>query len=54
MSSAVAARIEIAYFNLADKRPELGAIDARLIEHHRRRWDLIAPTEAPVSLTTDN
>jgi 3-hydroxyacyl-[acyl-carrier-protein] dehydratase len=50
-STAVAARIEIAYFNLADKRPELGAIDARLIEHHRRRWALIAPSEAAVALS---
>ena len=53
-STAVAARIEIAYFNLRDKRPELGAMDARLIEHHRRRWALIAPSEAPVSLATGN
>lgn len=39
---AVAARIEVAYFNLADKRPELAALDARLREHNRRRWALLA------------
>ena len=49
---AVAARIEIAYFNLADKQPHLAELDARLIEHHRRRWGLIAPREASVSLVS--
>jgi 3-hydroxyacyl-[acyl-carrier-protein] dehydratase len=43
---AVAARIEIAYFNLADKQPGLADLDARLIEHHRRRWALVAPHAA--------
>jgi 3-hydroxyacyl-[acyl-carrier-protein] dehydratase len=50
-NTAVAARIEIAYFNLADKQPQLAELDARLIEHHRRRWSLIAPHAAGVSLT---
>jgi 3-hydroxyacyl-[acyl-carrier-protein] dehydratase len=49
-STAVAARIEIAYFNLADKQPALADLDARLIEHHRKRWSLIAPHEAAVAL----
>jgi len=49
-STAVAARIEIAYFNLADKQPGLAELDARLIEHHRRRWSLIAPSEASVAV----
>ncbi len=49
-TSAVAARIEIAYFNLGDKQPALAELDARLIEHHRRRWALIAPRESRVSL----
>jgi len=53
-NTAVTARIEIAYFNLADKQPELAPLDERLIEHHRRRWSLIAPTEASVSLATGN
>jgi 3-hydroxyacyl-[acyl-carrier-protein] dehydratase len=49
-STAVAARIEIAYFNLADKQPALAELDARLIEHNRKRWSLIAPHEAAVAL----
>ena len=48
---AVAARIEIAYFNLGEKQPGLAELDAKLIEHHRRRWSLIAPRENAVSLT---
>jgi hypothetical protein len=38
---AVQMRIELAYFNLSERNPELSAIDARLIEHHRRRWELL-------------
>jgi 3-hydroxyacyl-[acyl-carrier-protein] dehydratase len=54
-STAVAARIEIAHFNLGDKQPQLAELDARLIEHNRRRWALIAPHEAAtVSLATSN
>jgi 3-hydroxyacyl-[acyl-carrier-protein] dehydratase len=45
-STAVTARIELAYFNLGDKQPQLADLDARLIAHHRRRWDLIAPSAA--------
>ena len=43
-STALQARIELAYFNLADHQPQLGAIDPTLIEHNRRRWDLIKPS----------
>jgi 3-hydroxyacyl-[acyl-carrier-protein] dehydratase len=49
-NTAVAARIEIAYFNLADKQPGMAELDARLIEHHRQRWSLIAPNEASVAV----
>lgn len=42
-AQAVSARLEIAYFNLAEKQPALAEIDARLREHNRRRWALIAP-----------
>src|SRR5690349_6462275 len=49
-NTAVAARIELAYFNLAEKQPALADLDARLIEHHRKRWSLIAPKEAAVAL----
>src|SRR5882724_6020341 len=34
-------RLELAYFNLARSNPALAEIDARLIEEHRRRWELI-------------
>lgn len=49
-NTAVAARIELAYFNLGEKNPDLAALDARLIEHHRRRWELIAPREVSVGV----
>jgi 3-hydroxyacyl-[acyl-carrier-protein] dehydratase len=38
---AVQMRLELAYFNLAEKNPALAGIDARLIEDHRRRWELL-------------
>jgi hypothetical protein len=41
---AVSARIELAYFNLAEKQPELAAIDAKLIEHHQARWSVLNST----------
>jgi 3-hydroxyacyl-[acyl-carrier-protein] dehydratase len=40
-SQAVQARLELAYFNLADQEPRLAAVDGRLIEHHRARWALL-------------
>jgi 3-hydroxyacyl-[acyl-carrier-protein] dehydratase len=40
-ATSVQARIEIAYFNLADKSPELADVDRRLTEHNRRRWDVL-------------
>jgi 3-hydroxyacyl-[acyl-carrier-protein] dehydratase len=40
-SQAVQMRVELAYFNLAEKNPELAAIDARIHEHNRRRWELL-------------
>ena len=38
---AVAARLELAYFNLAEKQPELAALDERLSAHNRQRWDVL-------------
>ena len=38
---ALQARVELAYFNLADKRPELAVMDARLAEHNRARWNVL-------------
>ena len=49
-AQALSARLELAYFNLADKQPELAAIDERLRQHNRRRWDLIAPSASSVAL----
>ena len=47
---AVAARLELAYFNLAEKQPELAALDDRLAAHNRQRWDLLK--HGSVSVTT--
>jgi 3-hydroxyacyl-[acyl-carrier-protein] dehydratase len=38
---AVQARIEIAYFNLADRQPELAGLDERLAQHNRARWSVL-------------
>lgn len=40
-TQAVSARIELSYFNLADKQPELAPLDARLIEHNKARWSVL-------------
>jgi hypothetical protein len=37
-STALSARIEIAYFNLAEKNAEFAEIDKKLIDHHKHRW----------------
>lgn len=47
---ALSARLELAYFNLADKQPELAAIDAKLRDHNKQRWALIAPSEANIAI----
>ena len=38
---AVQMRVELAYFNLADRNPELTETDTRCIAHHRQRWELL-------------
>ncbi len=38
---ALQARIELAYFNLGDKQPELASLDAKLIEHTKARWNVL-------------
>ncbi|MGN6507225.1 MAG: 3-hydroxyacyl-ACP dehydratase FabZ family protein [Tepidisphaeraceae bacterium] len=40
-TQALTGRIELAYFNLADKDPQLAAIDQRLIEHTKHRWQVL-------------
>jgi 3-hydroxyacyl-[acyl-carrier-protein] dehydratase len=46
-ATALSARIEIAYFNLADKQPELKETDSRLLAHTKSRFALIAHPFAP-------
>lgn len=38
---ALSGRIELAYFNLAEKQSELATTDQRLIAHNKRRWDVL-------------
>ena len=38
---ALAARLELAYFNLGEKQPELAGLDARMTEHNKARWSLL-------------
>lgn len=40
-SQAVQMRLDVAYFNLAERNPELADVDRRLLEHHRARWALL-------------
>jgi 3-hydroxyacyl-[acyl-carrier-protein] dehydratase len=40
-ATALAARIELAYFNLAEKQPELAGMDERLTEHNKARWNVL-------------
>ena len=35
---ALQARVELSYFNLAEKMPELSQLDKKLDEHNRNRW----------------
>ena len=42
LSQAVQMRLELAYFNLADKNPQLADVDRRIQEHNRQRWELLA------------
>lgn len=51
---ALAGRLEIAYFNLGDKQPELAVVDGRLIEHHKQRWQILTcqkPESAVIGLS---
>lgn len=41
-AQALSARVEIAYFDLAQKNPDLAEVDARLKAHNRQRWELLA------------
>jgi 3-hydroxyacyl-[acyl-carrier-protein] dehydratase len=50
-ATAVTARIELAYFNLADKQPALARLDEQLKAHNKNRWSLIAPAESVLQLS---
>jgi 3-hydroxyacyl-[acyl-carrier-protein] dehydratase len=50
-SQAVQMRLELAYFNLADRNPELAGIDQKLTAHNRQRWELLAVQNANLRLT---
>src|SRR4051812_39514692 len=38
---ALGARIEMAYFNLAERNPELAGLDHKLVEHNKARWNVL-------------
>jgi 3-hydroxyacyl-[acyl-carrier-protein] dehydratase len=40
-SLAVQARVELAYFNLGERQPELANLDDRLAQHNRTRWAVL-------------
>ena len=40
-SQALSARIELAYFNLGEKHPELAGLDGRLTERNKARWNVL-------------
>ncbi len=49
-AQALSARLELAYFNLSDKQPELAEIDNRLREHNRRRWEILNATRTEIPI----
>jgi len=51
---AVAGRLELAYFNLADKQPDLASLDAPLQQHNRRRFALVAPTNITAAVNINS
>src|SRR4051812_28855920 len=40
-SQALSARIELAYFNLGEKQPQLAGLDERMTEHNKARWNVL-------------
>ena len=41
-AQAVSARIELSYFNLSEKQPQLADIDKKLVEHNKARWSVLS------------
>jgi 3-hydroxyacyl-[acyl-carrier-protein] dehydratase len=50
VEQAFNAKIEVSYFNLADKNADLAELDARLTEHNRHRWQVLAGVGAPANI----
>ena len=49
---ALSGKIELAYFNLAEKNPALSSLDERLLDHTRRRWAVLRPSTIESSSPT--
>lgn len=47
---AVQARLEVAYFNLADRQPQLADIDGKLRQHNRDRWAVLRAQDLSVAV----
>lgn len=43
-AQSLAARVEVAYFDLAERQPDLAGVDEKLKAHHRQRWALLELT----------
>lgn len=52
-SQAFSAKLELAYFNLADKNPELAETDAKLRQHHRDRWAVLSVQDQTLTTGKD-
>lgn len=48
-AQALAARLELAYFNLADRQPQFASIDARLREHNQKRWEILSASRTEIT-----
>ena len=46
---ALAARVELAHFNLADRQPELAGLDPQLVAHTRHRWAVLTAAGSPAA-----
>ena len=47
---ALQARVELAYFNLGEKQPELAGLDSRMSEHNQTRWAVLKQASASLQL----
>jgi hypothetical protein len=49
---ALSARLELSYFNLSERQPELASADLLLREHNRGRWKILNASGAVNAGTT--